>query len=508
MDRNRLISAIAPGELMRSASGQSKRIPRFGPLFFIVFSVAILIVVIYFGWHFARRTRHLANLASNDPAVRSQAILQLDTAGFDFTQLLEHENPKLRAMACKKLGEVLGKLDHKTLVPLTKRLTDEDPNVRCHAALAIAVFGRVAQKPLKETEKSAIRQLCSALSDEHADVRSSLVYALGQFGRCSPMAISALKKSLHDSNRTVQIRAAWSLFRIDDQNWPLVQPVIKDFNSVPPLEECHFIAAEINGLELFFNSDGSGSTQAGAGDRYSAEFPKGSVDFAELYSTLLPSLIPESQNDKSHPEKVCNVVFRRSPGYRLISTDTSYRVHLKEKAVIDFIHTAVLDAVDPIFTNGLEAFMLLKQSSSEPFPKRQIAQHSAPNEQIVMFISGWKLTMNSDGSGALSVGRDASLTVEFGKQTFDYFQTHTTLFKKPFRKDALGYEPVDLRLIVVAVKPPTERLMMVSYSEFEPHALEELFDHAWKSAALIKKSPAMKDRLKKGSPIARLKKSK
>ncbi len=92
----------------------------------------------------------------------------------------------------------------KELVPgLIDALRDPDPDVRQHAALALATIGTDALKPLTE-----------ALKDANKERRAASAYAIGQMGYPGRDAIPELLKTLKDDDANVRRAGAQAISRI------------------------------------------------------------------------------------------------------------------------------------------------------------------------------------------------------------------------------------------------------------------------------------------------------
>lgn len=217
----------------------TKRVPRFGPLFYTVLSVALLLIVAFFGcqiWGTVEQRittqRYLRDLRDSDAKVRQIAVEQLSAIGADYSptlvQLLTHQNGAIRVFACEQLG-TLRPLDESAFSPLTNSLSDTDPMVRCNAAYAIARYATIA--PRSSDKEAAVRRLCKTLHDENTDVREAAAYALGEFGARSPMIVPTLKAALNDNEPNVRLRAAWSLYEIDHDHLSLMISIIEDVMS-------------------------------------------------------------------------------------------------------------------------------------------------------------------------------------------------------------------------------------------------------------------------------------
>jgi hypothetical protein len=94
------------------------------------------------------------------------------------------------------------------LIPtLIAALSDIDPEVRQHAATALALAGPRAIPPLVE-----------ALKDKNRDRRAAAAYALGQAGTAAREATPALLTALKDDDRVVRRQASYALSRIVAQD--------------------------------------------------------------------------------------------------------------------------------------------------------------------------------------------------------------------------------------------------------------------------------------------------
>lgn len=217
---------------------ESGRMSRLRPLSFGPLALAILLLAAFWGWRtwlaFDReRTtqRLIANLSSDDPAVRLDALGELAKSDVDYApalvKLLGHQDAQRRQFACAALGSLRPPADA-ALAPLTAALSDQDAKVRSCAVHAIGAYAASATQPLSPAETAAVRQLCRSLSDDSAMVREAAARVLGRFGAKSDLTAPALKSALADDNPSVRLRAAWSLYEIDDENLSLLVPVIRD----------------------------------------------------------------------------------------------------------------------------------------------------------------------------------------------------------------------------------------------------------------------------------------
>ncbi len=236
---------------------KTKQVPRFGPLFYCVFSFAVVLGVTFFGWQAWRTVhghittqRYLTNLRDPKPEVHQLAVQRLLAIGADYSpiliQLLNHEDAELRRFACEQLG-ALRPPDESALVPLIRILSDTDPMVRCYSVHAIAAYAINSQR-LGPHEEAALRHLCNSLHDENADVREASARALGQFGTRSPLVLPALTAALDDKDPNVRLRAAWSLYEIDHDNLSVMVPIIKEVLSGDDASAHSFVMGIIGAL--------------------------------------------------------------------------------------------------------------------------------------------------------------------------------------------------------------------------------------------------------------------
>lgn len=248
----------APTMSGQSTTATTRRVPRFGPLFYTVLSVAVLLFVGFFGWQtWHQLDRHittqrsLRNLQDPNAEIRRLAAEQLSATGADYSpilvELLNHEDRKLRLFACEQLG-AFRPLDESSLAPLTRSLADSDPMVRCYAAHAIAPYATLAAETARRHEQSAIRQLCHALSDENANVREAAAHALAGFAERSPDVGPVLTAALNDKEPNVRLRAAWSLYEIDHDNLSLMVLVIEDVMSGSDASAHNFVMGIVDAL--------------------------------------------------------------------------------------------------------------------------------------------------------------------------------------------------------------------------------------------------------------------
>lgn len=122
-------------------------------------------------------------------------------------ELLDHDDPVVRAAACKALAD----LDEQSAVPkLISALQDESPVVRAAAARALGEFGRLAE--------AAVHPLREALGAKQnrgaADVCREAATALGRIGPAAAAAESDLINLRYDEDPDVRKAASEALQRI------------------------------------------------------------------------------------------------------------------------------------------------------------------------------------------------------------------------------------------------------------------------------------------------------
>jgi len=130
----------------------------------------------------------------------------------------------------------------KSTLPLIKALTNENSQVRVHAAASLGDFGSDAQNVVPALirslkDKSSLVRNCAAFSlgviardptnvvpalivnlhYTHAEVRAAAAFALDKYGKQAKAAVPALLKALNDQDRIVRIRATSALIKIDPE---------------------------------------------------------------------------------------------------------------------------------------------------------------------------------------------------------------------------------------------------------------------------------------------------
>jgi hypothetical protein len=303
---------------------------------------------------------------------------------------------------------------------------------------------------------------------------------------------------------------------------------------VPPLEDCGQISTFTNAWGIDFKSDGSGHFQYGSLPFDGGSFPKGTVDFAKLYQSLTSTLVAEKPTPKTtdatidgRPQGWFHVGF----GYQ---SDPNRRAagYTTEVDALEQAFKKGIDALDPHQVNHLEFLLLghdpfhgtswlLKPEDRAAIAERVegfIKKGAKGHEQIAINTrSGWKLLINADGSGELSIGRHPSLTATFGAATFDFADVYETQVGQPAQdtlrpaKDKTR-EPrkIPWDQAIVSVKAPKQPLQVVTFSVRNPTSIKELFDRAWASATLPTEAPpqgnflgslSMKDAWEKRPPV-------
>ncbi len=293
--------------------------------------------------------------------------------------------------------------------------------------------------------------------------------------------------------------------------------------SLPPLEDCTQIriATDDYAWMMDFKSDGTGRFQYGSLGMDGGGFAKGKVDFARLYKALAltfdatkPGPTISNEDDDGQRKRRFRVAFefRSKPGQYV----TGYT---QETDAIEQAFKKGFDALDPHVANCLEYLLLVRDPFHGPLqwlrlktPVRRAAmvkdleglvkemspkERTDSHEQIAFNTrAGWKLLINADGSGELSIGRHASLTAKFGVATFDYGQVYETQVRQPAQEmlRSLQGEPRAAGVIprqgaIVSVKVPDQPPRVVTASPQDPSSVKELFGHAWESATLPKEAP-------------------
>lgn len=276
--------------------------------------------------------------------------------------------------------------------------------------------------------------------------------------------------------------------------------------SIHSVKECQAIRVLVgNAWILTFNPNGSGYIQYGALPSDGGEFPEETVDFQRLFKSLTPTLLVRNR-DRSPLETI-------SVGLEWKGKKSTAGYTLKPGSIEKAFGKAI-SRIDPYTANRLEFLILW----SPPFSgsgqrylnqitnrathiarlEKLIEVGSKGHEQIGIYTrNGWKLIINKDGSGELSIGRHPSLSAKIGKNSFDFSRnyqariqerlerTHQEMLKKPRTKSPVP--DIQARNIMIGAKPAEKTVTLMFAFADDPSAIKDLFDQAWHSATLPEK---------------------
>ncbi len=187
-----------------------KKIKRFGPLFYTVLVVALIILAgFYLNQFWNARTQRLANLQnlqsfeSSDPNVRLNALGELHKNGVDCSskliQLFDHEDSGLRRLGVQGLrSEPAFPESAESVLPLLfDRLRDTDHVVAYHAGEALRDYSKRGRTD--KVSQETIQFLFSKLSDETSDAAHALTL-LKSIGQTTPSVAEMLKSAMSESD--------------------------------------------------------------------------------------------------------------------------------------------------------------------------------------------------------------------------------------------------------------------------------------------------------------------
>jgi len=123
-------------------------------------------------------------------------------------QLLSDDDPEVRDYAALALGDC-GPDATAALPRLTEALRDDAPEVRRSAAVSV---GRIDRRP-----EITVPVLSRMLTDKEVLVRCRVANLLGELGPDARAAVPALRQALVDEDPQVRVEAAEALKRIDPQ---------------------------------------------------------------------------------------------------------------------------------------------------------------------------------------------------------------------------------------------------------------------------------------------------
>jgi HEAT repeat protein len=160
-------------------------------------------------------------LQDADPAVVTRALHSMAEMGGDAVPALVEalNNDKAAYWSCLVLCEIgsngtAGDAAPQAVEGLTKAVSNEDPEVRMQALLALGEFGPAA----KSAAPTAIKAL---EGDEFDGARYAAAFALGKMG--DPAAIQPLQKAFESEDSFQKMLAAQALARLEPDNEEIVK---------------------------------------------------------------------------------------------------------------------------------------------------------------------------------------------------------------------------------------------------------------------------------------------
>ncbi len=274
--------------------------------------------------------------------------------------------------------------------------------------------------------------------------------------------------------------------------------------NAPPLEKCEQIGLFIDfAWILNVRADGSGRIQYGSLITDGGKFPKGTIDFAKFYRSLVPTLMATKRGAGQDKRVVAGVIFKPWGG-------RTSAVYTSEAGVVERTFRKAVAALDPTLANRFEFLILTSNTfpgAKDDLPdvekatpdamlgeqlSKLIKQPAKDFEQIGVYTrAGWKLLINSDGGGELSIGRDASLTAKFPAKTFDFEEVYENRIRRPLLEAERIFQgekakPIDpqARQILMAVKPRGGARIKLAFRYARDVAgVKALFDRAWEKSA-------------------------
>ena len=267
----------------------------------------------------------------------------------------------------------------------------------------------------------------------------------------------------------------------------------------PPLSDCKevFVLVNQSGWSswwLRINHDGSGGIIIGAID--SGSFPKGTIDFASFYKSLVPSLVPTYKR-----QEIKKGQFYSQVSIIPKSGDSKKAWYTGKSDLIKDTFNKGFAAMDSLLIlNRMDYMRLLNPPFSSPRdPTKVFPEFEKPSkwakvyEQIGIFTAhGWILTINQDGSAKVSYGRNSNFTCELPAGTFDFRATFKELIIQPLRdgenaKNATAKDKINK--VAIGLKKKKKDMQLAFYYAPNIKLVRALFDHARKNAPPAKKTP-------------------
>lgn len=276
---------------------------------------------------------------------------------------------------------------------------------------------------------------------------------------------------------------------------------------VPQLKQTKEIAVYSagSGWIMHFHADGSGSFQFGSLVGDGGGFPKSTVDFSALYQEIAQTLVPMDRDSTNRGKQVTAVTFKTTEGYT--------KVHTRNADAIAKAFKKGMNAIeDPYLAHRLEYLRWW----SNPFGEKDGANHlwdkAANREELkktlaaliekrvdehdriqVLTRAGWKLTINTDGSGELSIGRHAALTATFGANTVDFARAYSQLVREPVRTAEQVLEgktrfPESGEWVVIRLKEKSDSMRTIPVAKVDRVAIMQFFERAWNASTRPNKS--------------------
>jgi HEAT repeat protein len=131
--------------------------------------------------------------------------------------LLQHPSPTVRRVAARGLEPLREKsaAANQAIPALIEALSDEDQDVRCNAAVALAAMGADASNAVPALAKIVTNMALGSPSESDVRLHAFAAMALGKIGPSAISTLPLLKASLQETNSYLSGQAAVAIWRID-----------------------------------------------------------------------------------------------------------------------------------------------------------------------------------------------------------------------------------------------------------------------------------------------------
>jgi HEAT repeats len=197
---------------------------RFGPLFYVTSSVALLILASRPFWEAGeeqyRAWRLVGRLGDASEAIdraATEGLVQLGPSATSWVlRAMRSRDPLVRRRACSILLRTTSERGEELLAALLVAARDSDPSVRSTAVGQLeAMVARYDASPDSSLRDRALEALGQLLGDQSPQVRSAVGWAFFRLGPSARPAVGDLDQALDGPDKPLRVAIARALLRVD-----------------------------------------------------------------------------------------------------------------------------------------------------------------------------------------------------------------------------------------------------------------------------------------------------